>query len=230
MYIYIIYIWKGSGKMDEKQYRDNQPGYDTDTFGEVNRDNYKQDAQGYTNSDGQNGYSQGYAQGNDSRSSYSQGNYSQNNYGQGSYQQDGYYQNAQQAYGDGGSFYHSSQPNQNGFGIASMVLGILALVFFCGCINIPLAVISIIFAVIHINRKTGSIGFAIAGIVTSAISVILTVIMIAVFLYAGVGTTSWMYSETLPFEYFMDGDDYFDYDGDDPEPDLPFDGHHGQDL
>ena len=32
-------------------------------------------------------------------------------------------------------------------------------------------------------------------------------------------------------EYFMDGDDYFDYDGDDPEPDLPFgEHHHGQDL
>lgn len=154
--------------MDDKQYRENQNGYDKDTFGEV----------------------------------------------------------------DGGSFYHaSSQPGGNGFGIASMVLGILALVFFCGCINIPLAIISIIFAIIHINRKTGSIGFAIAGMVTSVISVILTVIMIAAFLLYGFGTTSWMYSETMPFEYFMDGDDYFDYDGDDPESDLPFGGHHhGQDL
>lgn len=154
--------------MDDKQYRENQNGYDKDTFGEV----------------------------------------------------------------DGVSFYHaSSQPGGNGFGIASMVLGILALVFFCGCINIPLAIISIIFAIIHINRKTGSIGFAIAGMVTSVISVILTVIMIAAFLLYGFGTTSWMYSETMPFEYFMDGDDYFDYDGDDPESDLPFGGHHhGQDL
>lgn len=153
--------------MDEKQYRDNQPGYGKDTFGEV----------------------------------------------------------------DGGSFYHSSsQPGGNGFGIASMVLGILALVFFCGCINIPLAIISIIFAIIHINRKTGSIGFAIAGIVTSTISVILTVIMIVGFMYAGIGTTSWMYSETLPFEYFMDDDDYYDDFGEDTD-DLPFDGHHhGQDL
>ena len=153
--------------MDEKQYRDNQPGYDKDTFGEV----------------------------------------------------------------DGGSFYHSSsQPGGNGFGIASMVLGILALVSFCGCINIPLAIISIIFAIIHINRKTGSIGFAIAGIVTSTISVILTVIMIVAFMYYGVGTTSWMYSETMPFEYFMDDDDYYDDFGEDTD-DLPFDGHHhAQDL
>ena len=167
--------------MDEKQYRDNQPGYDKDTFGEVNRDQW---------------------------------------------------QSGQQTPPpDGGSFYHSSsQPGGNGFGIASMVLGILALVFFCGCINIPLAIISIIFAIIHINRKTGSIGFAIAGIVTSTISVILTVIMIVGFMYAGIGTTSWMYSETLPFEYFMDDDDYYDDFGEDTD-DLPFDGHHhGQDL
>ena len=171
--------------MDEKQYRDNQPGYDTDTFGTVNEKREQT-------------YGQSYAHQTDT---------------------------------DGGSFYHSSQPNRNGFGIASMVLGILALVFFCGCINIPLAIISIIFAIIHINRKTGSIGFAIAGIVTSTISVILTVIMIVGFMYYGIGTTSLMYSETMPFEYFMDDDDYFDYDGDDSEPDLPFDGHHhGQDL
>ena len=195
--------------MDDKQYRANQTGYDKDTFGEVNRGQY---------TSGQSG---------------TQGTYSQSVYEQNT-QQNAYGQNGQNTgqTQDGGSFYHSSsQPSGNGFGIASMVLGILALVFFCGCINIPLAIISIIFAIIHINRKTGSIGFAIAGIVTSTISVILTVIMIVAFMYYGVGTTSWMYSETMPFEYFMDDDDYFDYDGEDPERDLPFGGHHhGQDL
>ena len=189
--------------MDDKQYRENQNGYDKDTFGEVNQGRYT------------------------SSQSETQANYSQSAYGQNTQQNAGQTQ-------DGGCFYHSSsQPGGNGFGIASMVLGILALVFFCGCLNIPLAIISIIFAIIHINRKTGSIGFAIAGIVTSVISVILTVIMIVVFLVAGVGTTSLMYSETLPFEYFMDGDDYFEFDGDEQEgeDDLPFGGHHhGQDL
>ena len=213
---------KGSGNMDEKQYRDHQTGYDTDTFGTVNENR------------GQS-YGQGFAQGNDSQSGYRQGDDNQNSYGQSSYSQNSYHQgsyqqNTQHTNADGGSFYHSSQPNRNGFGIASMVLGILALVFFCGCINIPLAIISIIFAIIHINRKTGSIGFAIAGMVTSVISVILTVIMIVAFMYAGVGSTTWMYSETLPFEYFMDGDDYYDDFGGDSE-DLPFgEHHHGQDL
>ena len=171
--------------MDDKQYRENQTGYDKNTFGEVNRDQW---------------------------------------------------QSGQQTPPpDGGSFYHSSsQPEGNGFGIASMVLGILAIVFVCGCINIPLAIISIIFAIIHINRNSGSKGFAIAGIVTSAISVILTVIMILAFMYAGTASTSWMYSETMPFEYFSEGDDFWedfsgDYEGS-PDEDI-FDGHHhGQDL
>ena len=228
--------------MDEKQYGDNQPGYDTDTFGTVNEKREQVYGQSYAQgSDSQNGY----AQGSNSQSSYSQGNYSQNSYGQSgygensysqsaynqnSYHQGSYGQNAHQTNTNGGSFYHSSQPNRNGFGIASMVLGILALVFFCGCINIPLAIIAIIFAIIHINRKTGSNGFAIAGIVTSVISVILTVILIVAFMNFGIGTTSWMYSETLPFEYFMDGDDYYDDFGGDSDG-LPFDGHHhGQDL
>ena len=141
-----------------------------------------------------------------------------------------YDQTAQQTYS--GSYYQKEKPAGNGFGIASMVLGILALVFFCGCINIPLAIISIIFAIVHINRKTGSIGFAIAGIVTSAISVILTVILILVVMYAGFGSTAWTYSETLPFEYFMDGEGFpDDFDGDTDEGELPFgEHHHGQDL
>ena len=182
--------------MDDKLYRENQTGYDKDTFGEVNRDQYQQ--------------------------SDPQSSFGRNTYGQ---------SGQQTPPPDGGSFYHSSsQPESNGFGIASMVLGILAIVFVCGCINIPLAIMSIIFAIIHINRKTGSIGFAITGIVTSVISVILTVIMIVGFMYYGIGTTSLMYSETMPFEYFMDDDDYYDDFGEDTD-DLPFDGHHhGQDL
>lgn len=187
--------------MDERQYRNQQPGYDKDTFGEVNRERY---------TGGQTG---------------AQGTYSQS---------------AQQTPPpDGGSFYHSSsRPGSSGFGIASMVLGILALVFFCGCINIPLAIISIILAIIQLSRKGEGKGFAIAGIVTSVVSVILTVIMIVVVYIAGFGTTWWMRANTLPFEYFMDGDDYYgdDYDDyfndhGDHSNDLSVDGvYQGQDL
>lgn len=190
--------------MDEKQYRENQPGYDRDTFGEV-----RQEAEKPYNS-----YDQSFAQANS------------------------YEQNAQQASADGSGYYDTaSQSKGNGFGIASMVLGILALVFFCGCINIPLAIIAIVFAAIHINRKNGSIGFAIAGIVTSVISVLLTVIMLVVFWVTGSGITSLMYADTLPFEGFTDDyedfDDFDDFHGgsEDNSDEWYIDGYHyGNDL
>lgn len=158
--------------MDEKDYRENQSGYDKDTFGDTSR-NFGE-----------------------------QGQYSQNLYGQ-NRQKESYSQNV---YGQ------DRQPQSNGFGIASMVLGILALVFFCACINIPLAIVSIIFAVIHINRKTGSTGFAIAGIVTSVISMILTAVMIVFLNVAGFAVSSLMSAETLPYimeDYY--GDEFYDY-------------------
>lgn len=185
--------------MDEKQYGENQTGYDQDTFGETG-------SQGGTWSGAQE-------------------TYNQNAYGQ----------NGQQ---DGGSFYHSSsKPDGNGFGIASMVLGILALVFFCGCINIPLAILSIIFAIIHISRKTGSNGFAVAGIVTSVISVILTIMVIVGFFVYGTffRLPEPFDADTLPFEYFIDGDNVYDHYGDEDhsyiyDDDFDHELHHNYDL
>ena len=59
-----------------------------------------------------------------------------------------------------------------GFGIASLVLGILALVLFCTCINVFFGILSLIFGIIQIVRYEKK-GLAIGGIVTSVISVIL---------------------------------------------------------
>ena len=59
-----------------------------------------------------------------------------------------------------------------GWGIASMVLGILALVLFCSCINLVLAVLAIIFGIIQIVGYEKK-GMAIAGIVTAVLSLIL---------------------------------------------------------
>ena len=201
--------------MDEKQHQEKKIGYDKDTFGEINQGGYAQN----------NPYGQNHQYG----QSKAQGDYAQNDYGQ----------NAQQTSQDS-SFYTAPRQDNNGFGIASMVLGILALIFTCGCLNIPLAILSIIFAIIHINRKTGSVGFAIAGLVTSTISVILMVIMVVLFWVVGTGTSSWMYADTMPFEYFMDDDDDNYDDDDDYDSDFEIyeyindsfiDGHHyGQDL
>lgn len=40
-----------------------------------------------------------------------------------------------------------------GFGIASMVLGIISLVLFFSFVNIPLAILAIIFGIIQLTRK-----------------------------------------------------------------------------
>ncbi|MDD6194601.1 MAG: DUF4190 domain-containing protein [Lachnospiraceae bacterium] len=61
-----------------------------------------------------------------------------------------------------------------GFGIASLVLGIVSLLCFCTCINIILAILAIIFGIIQIVSYENK-GMAIGGIVTATISIILFV-------------------------------------------------------
>lgn len=201
--------------MDEKQNGKNQSGYDQKTFGQVNRDPY-----------GQNNFNQ--ATGNSNR--YDSYNYSQKFSGQqGAFGQPGTGQSHAQ-FGqrppDGGAFYHSGEPPRGmGFGIASMVLGIVSLVLFCTCINVPLAIVAVIFGIVHVARHTESNGFAIAGIVTSIISVILMVILAIVLYISGVNSAAtWLYNGYFPFEdgiydhydyydgyeYEDDYDDYFD--------------------
>ena len=61
-----------------------------------------------------------------------------------------------------------------GFGIASMVLGIISLLCFCTCINIIPAILAIVFGIIQIMTREHK-GMAIAGIVTGALSICLLI-------------------------------------------------------
>ncbi len=61
-----------------------------------------------------------------------------------------------------------------GFGIASMVLGIIALLCFCTCVNIIPAILAIVFGIIQIMSYEHK-GMAIAGIVTGALSICLLI-------------------------------------------------------
>lgn len=123
----------------------------------------------------------------------------------------------------------SNQPMQNqnwsvrevssggrGFGIASMVLGIIALVLFFSFVNIPLAILSIIFGIIQLTRKAPK-GMAISGIVMSTISLFLLVIFWACMFVSDARTES-----TDSSTYYYEGsenddasDDYYDglYEG-----------------
>ena len=74
------------------------------------------------------------------------------------------------------------QPPSQGFGIASMVCGILALVTCCiWCLSVPLGIVSIVLGILQIQKKTAK-GMAIAGIVCSVIGILLTAI---ISIYAG---------------------------------------------
>ena len=74
------------------------------------------------------------------------------------------------------------QPPSQGFGIASMVCGILALVTCCiWCLSVPLGIVSIVLGILQIQKKTAK-GMAIAGIVCSVIGILLTAL---ISIYAG---------------------------------------------
>lgn len=73
------------------------------------------------------------------------------------------------------------QPVSQGFGVASMILGILALVLFCSCVNLILAAISIIFGIIQLATPESKKGMAITGLITSGLSILLFLIFVVSF-------------------------------------------------
>lgn len=102
----------------------------------------------------------------------------------------------------------------NGFGIASMVLGIISLALFCTCINIPLGIAAIVFGVLHLIRNPENKVFGIVGIVTSGISVVAFVLMIVL-----------LWSPLQAYYQYREHDEIqrpFDYDDDDFDFDFDF--------
>lgn len=95
------------------------------------------------------------------------------------------YGNPNQQYGNpNGQYQQYGNPNAGGkrkgdgkgLGIASMVLGILAVLTFAFCINYILAVIAIVLGIVQIVKNEKK-GMAIVGIVTSVISIILSIVL-----------------------------------------------------
>lgn len=134
----------------------------------------------------------------------------------------GYPQNGYRYAGEGnvawdqpphGNYYQNGNrptPNrkndEQGFGIASMVLGIIALVLFFSCINIPLAILAITFGIVQIVRK-GPKGMAISGIVMGGVSIFLMIIMWMILIFSSAAAY-----ENQPYyydDYYYD--DYYDY-------------------
>lgn len=160
-----------------------------ETNGETAQE-YQQPEQNQTSYYGQSDYSQPqYDPNNLGKPDYSQMNYNSGAAGA-DYNQNGYGQPAggqnynQNGYGqpNGGVNYNQNGYNQppygaatksdsTGFGIASLVLGIISIFTFFCCINYILAVIAIVLGIVQIVKSSKK-GLAIGGIVTAVISII----------------------------------------------------------
>lgn len=128
----------------------------------------------------------------------------QNNSGNYSYQGDYSYQN-----------YEEPVQESMGFGIASMVLGIISLVLFCTCCNLLLAVLAIIFGIIHLVKCKSGKGFAIAGIITAGLSVVFFFVYMFVFFGSSAFQEEFQKEFQRQFQNQMEqnfGDDYENYD------------------
>lgn len=146
----------------------------------MNEEELKQQQKEYSN---QNDYQ--------SQNSYQ----SQNVYQTNDYQNQGMYQ---PGYEDNG--YNrdlKERKSGNGFGIASLVLGLISLVLFCTCINIPLAILAIIFGIIQLVRG-GNKGMAIAGTATGVVSIIALVVYWTLFMG---GISRFGDFRQFPYEY-----------------------------
>lgn len=107
---------------------------------------------------------------------------------------------------------NQSEPDR-GFGIASLVLGIISLVFFFATLNIPLAVLAIALGVVQLGKKQPK-GMAIAGIVTGDLAIFFTILMwLLIFLFHSVSGS--VQSESYsPYDYgYYDQYDRYGYDG-----------------
>lgn len=131
---------------------------------------------------------------------------------------------------------HHQAPSQV-FGIVSLVTGIVALLLFCTCLNIPLAVVSIIFGILHLSNPSAKKGFAIAGLIISAVSIVLLLICVFAFVFSvdfkgGLERgLQEQWNEMLPNNNDDNYDDYDDYDDNyDDRNDFPgrYGGHHDE--
>ena len=76
--------------------------------------------------------------------------------------------------------YISNQPSKQkgegvGLGIASMVLGLLSVLLFCSCINLAAAVVGIVLGIVQLAKNKQK-SYAIVGIVTSSIAIIISMV------------------------------------------------------
>lgn len=96
---------------------------------------------------------------------------------------------AEYNYGQPAGRYGSNKSESEGFGIASLVLGIITVLLFCTCISWITGILAIIFGIIQLvkgNKK----GMAIVGLITGGIGFIASVILYILIFFTGLGSYS----------------------------------------
>ena len=157
----------------------------TDDAQRVNLEKNTADNPYYTNTSYGNGNTNyNYGQSNDSAGyNYGQPNGSaEYNYGQSN-------GSTEYNYGQPAGRYGSNKSESEGFGIASLVLGIITVLLFCTCISWITGILAIIFGIIQLvkgNKK----GMAIVGLITGGIGFIASVILYILIFFTSLGSYS----------------------------------------
>lgn len=82
---------------------------------------------------------------------------------------------------DGGDQEENPNGNKKGFAITALVLGIVSVIGCCCGLGFIAAPISIIFAIIALVKRHGGTAMSIVGIVLSSISLLITILFVAVY-------------------------------------------------
>lgn len=157
----------------------------TDDAQRVNLEKNTADNPYYTNTSyGNGGTNYNYGQANDSAGyNYGQPNGSaEYNYGQSN-------GSTEYNYGQPAGRYGSNKSESEGFGIASLVLGIITVLLFCTCISWITGILAIIFGIIQLvkgNKK----GMAIVGLITGGIGFAASIILYILIFFTGLGSYS----------------------------------------
>ena len=146
----------------------------TDDAQRVNLEKNTADNPYYTNTSyGNGGTNYNYGQANDS-AGY---NYGQSN------------GSTEYNYGQPAGRYGSNKSESEGFGIASLVLGIITALLFCTCISWITGILAIIFGIIQLvkgNKK----GMAIVGLITGGIGFAASIILYILIFFTSLGSYS----------------------------------------
>ena len=100
---------------------------------------------------------------------------------------------------------------KDGFGIAALILGILSIIFsFTVVLSIIMGILAIIFGILQLTRKSGK-GISIAGIITGAFGIIITVIFILCISYFVSKVDEYDNGYSYDYNFNYDNGNYSDY-------------------